>query len=179
MSPVVDMISWRQWKVWIGASLDALLRYVAGLIRYNLPISSSSVTKSILDIAPSNQQVTERKTCEKEYRFNDKGRVLKRSLRPDEYLKLSDGAPCVPLLVVERLKNEAACMKFIRENTDIPVPKILDTYEIDGSYHLWMEFIDGVEMSELTKEQQSLVFPQSKCSVLILFYCRRIEPDIN
>lgn len=174
MSPA-DLVSWRQWKIWVSASVDVLLIYVAGLIRYNLPTPSSSLTKPIRDVAPSNQQVSERRTNEKLYRFNDKGRVLKRSLRPDEYQLFSDGAPCIPLLVVERLKNEAACMKFVGENTDIPVPKLLDAYEKDGSYYLWMEFIDGVEMSDLTKEQQALVFPQGKCSVPILFYCHRIE----
>lgn len=110
----------------------------------------------------STPQVSERKTAEKVYHFNDKGRVLKRSLRPDEYHILSDGEPFIPLLVVERLKNEVACMTFIREHTNIPVPKVLKTYEENGSYHVWMELIDGVEMSELTSEQQTSIFPQSK-----------------
>ena len=102
------------------------------------------------------------KTAEKLYRINDNGRVLKRSLRQDEYHILSNSEPFVPVLVVERLKNEAACIAFIKKNTDIPVPKLLDAYEENGSYHLWMEFVDGVEMSELTEEEQSKVFPQSK-----------------
>ena len=115
------------------------------------------------------------KTAEKEYRINDGGRVLKRSLAQDEYAISSNGEAIVPLLVVERLKNEAECMRFIKENTDIPVPKVLDTYEERGSYHLWMEFVDGVEMSELTDEEQAKIFPQSKCDLPSL--SRRREPE--
>lgn len=104
----------------------------------------------------------ETKTAEKVYRINDGGRVLKRSLRPDEYQILSNGERFVPSLVVERLTNEAACMTFISENTDIPVPKLLETYERDGCYYLWTEFVDGVEMGTLTDEEQSTIFPQGK-----------------
>jgi tRNA A-37 threonylcarbamoyl transferase component Bud32 len=51
-------------------------------------------------------------------------------------------------------------MCFIRKHNDIPVPKILYIHEVDASYHLWMEFIDGVEMTELTEEEETEVLPQ-------------------
>jgi hypothetical protein len=57
------------------------------------------------------------------------------------------------LFVVERLKNETECIRFIKEYIDIPVLKVLNTYEEHGSYHLWMKFIDNVEMSELIDEE--------------------------
>ncbi|MCJ1308322.1 hypothetical protein MMC25_001975 [Agyrium rufum] len=109
-----------------------------------------------------------RKPSEKEYLINDRGRVLKRSLSPDEYYILDNGEPLIPAFVVERLENEAACMAFIRDNTDIPVPKLLDAYHKDGSHYLWMEFIDGVEMSELTDEEQTKIIPQVQSIVTTL-----------
>ena len=109
---------------------------------------------SALENATSNRPTLKYKTAEKMYRINDGGRVLKRSLRQDENSVTSNGEAIVPLLVVDRLKNETECMRFIKEHTDIPVPKVLDTCEEHGSYYLWMEFIDGVEMSELTDEEQ-------------------------
>ena len=153
--------SWGQWTGWAGAAAKAIAAHISGYIRHG------SHTPSItLESAASNHPTVEYKTAEKVYRINDGGRVLKRSLRQDEYLITGNGEAIVPLFVVERLKNEAECMRFIHENTDIPVPKVLDAYEEHGSYHLWMEFINGVEMSELTDEEQSEVFPQSKGKLL-------------
>ena len=151
---------WRRLTGWAGSAMGDLVVYLTGFKRYN-----ESTQNRATDSTESNYKMLETKTAEKLYRINDNGRVLKRSLRQDEYHILSNGKPFIPVLVVERLKNEAACMAFIKENTDIPVPKLLDAYEENGSYHLWMEFVDGVEMSELTEEEQSKVFPQSKCDI--------------
>ncbi len=150
-----------QWTCWVGAAAKAIAVYIPGLIRQGLYAQNST-----LESAASNHPMVECKTAEKVYHINDDGRVLKRSLGQDEYPISSNGEAIVPLLVVERLKNEAECMRYIKENTDIPVPKVLDTYEEHGSYHLWLEFIDGVEMSDLTDEEQSKIFPQSKCNLL-------------
>ena len=147
----------RQWTCWVGAAVDAVSNYTTRLFRYNWPYHDVLARRAAFD-----HSVIEKKTVEKVYRINDSGRVLKRSLRPDEYCVRSNGEPFIPCLVVERLKNEAACMKFIGDTTDIPVPKILDIYEENGSYHLWTEFVDGVEMSELTADEQSRVIPKGK-----------------
>ena len=53
-------------------------------------------------------------------------------------------------------------MRYLRAHTEIPIPKLLDIYEKDGFYYLWMDFIDGVEMCELTNEGRSQVLPQGK-----------------
>ena len=106
--------------------------------------------------------MTKFRTYEKEYRINDNGRVLKRSLREDEYLLLGNGDWLIPLLVKERLCNEAACLEYIRKNTSIPVPKVLDLHEENGSYYLWTEYIHGVTMSELSEEDKVKVYPQGK-----------------
>ena len=183
----------RLWTVHIAGNVKTLWMCVAEFIRRHIfsnsnlssikPISHTSsssnqeVTESNTakpsernDTSSSNQEVTELRSVERVYRLNDKGRVLKRSLRLDECPLRDNGEPFIAPLIVERLKNEAACMKFIREHTDIPVPRVLDTYEENGSYHLWMEYIDGsVEMSELSKEQQSEVCQQGTWFILLGF----------
>ncbi|MCJ1449552.1 MAG: hypothetical protein MMC23_010072 [Stictis urceolatum] len=146
-----------RWAGWIGVAVKALTTYMTGLIYYDMHTRSSVSTSPTIA-----------RTSEKEYRINDRGRVLKRSLRQDEYFVLDDGEPIVPLLVVERLKNDAACMAYIREHTDIPVPKLLDTYEKDGSFYLWMEFVNGVEMNKLTEKEQIQLLPQIRNIVAAL-----------
>jgi aminoglycoside phosphotransferase len=151
----------------VSAAAKAIVTYIPCYIRHSLHAQGSA-----LENATSNRPTLEYKTAEKVYRINDGGRVLKRSLRQDEYSITGNGEAIVPLLVIERLKNETECIRFIKEHIDIPVPKVLDTYEEHGSYHLWMEFIDGVEMSELTDEEQSKIFPQSKYNLPSLSYRR-------
>ena len=146
-----------QWISWVGAAAEVLAAYVHKHVRYYLPVVGAT-----LHSAKPSRPLCEYKTAEKIYRINDDGRVLKRSLRENEYHILSNGDPFVPVLVVERLKNEVACMRYLKAHTDIPIPKILDMYEKNGSYYLWMEFIDGVEMCELTNEEQSRVLPQGR-----------------
>ena len=144
------------WQPWARWTYPIVKKFTEWLTRYGLlPMKS-------LD------EMFEMRTSEKVYQWNNSGRFLKRSLKPNEYTILHNGDPYIPLLVIERLQNEAACMRFIRENTDIPVPKILDTYEENGSYFLWMEYINGIEMSELSKEEQAEVIPQGQYLVKIL-----------
>ncbi len=59
---------------------------------------------------------------------------LKRSLAPSEYKTTLSGEVIVPFCNRERLKNEVACLKYIREKTDIPVPEVLDVYKENGSF---------------------------------------------
>lgn len=100
------------------------------------------------------------KTTEKAYRLFNNECFLKRSLRPDEYPILSNGQALVPLFVKDRLRNEAACMKYVKEKTSIPVPEVLDAYEENGTYFLWTEYIDGIEMSDLTVDERTQIIPQ-------------------
>ena len=145
----------RSWTKWAAVVVMQVAAYVSRSIRHGWPGLGSTI---------GNQAAVKvYKTAEKFYRINDEGRVLKRSLRKEEYETSSDGDAIIPRLVVERLKNEAACMTYIAEHTDIPVPKLLEAYEENGSYYLWMEFIDGVRMSDLTAEKQREILPQSKC----------------
>lgn len=87
-------------------------------------------------------------------------RFLKRTLAPSEYALLKSGNIFLPYKAVEMLQNEAACLRYIREKTDIPVPKVLDAYEKDGIFFLYTEFIQGVTMEHLEEAEREKVIPQ-------------------
>lgn len=59
-------------------------------------------------------------------------------------------------------RNAAASFKrrslrFITKNTNIPVPKLYGCFEDDGAVYLITEYIDGVNMADLTPEQRKVV----------------------
>jgi hypothetical protein len=84
------------------------------------------------------------KKHEREFRVSA-DRFCKRNLRPSEYQLDARNKPYVPLLGPERVKNEAACLQFIRQNTNIPVPEVLDAYEDDGSFVFVTKLLSGAK----------------------------------
>ena len=100
-------------------------------------------------------------TFEREYRIY-KDRVYKRSLRPDEYRVGVRNKPYVPPLGPERIQNEAACLRFIRSNTNIPVPDVIEAYEERGSSVLVTKRLSGISMNELSPQGQAVVMEEVK-----------------
>ncbi|KAI1738590.1 kinase-like domain-containing protein [Xylaria scruposa] len=90
----------------------------------------------------------------KYYRWGDTW--IKRSLRPTEWQK-HNGYMHVPKFNLERVLNEGACLKFLAEETDIPLPKVYACFEDDGAAYLITEYVEGVGMNDLTGEQQRVV----------------------
>lgn len=82
---------------------------------------------------------------------------LKRSLGPGEYKLDYRGHIHVPYDNQNRLKNEAASLRFIKSKTHIPVPNVLDAYEYNGSFYLWTELVPGIPMEELLPLDQATV----------------------
>lgn len=82
---------------------------------------------------------------------------IKRALRPSEYKTTIRGTKHIPRLGKERLQNEAAALRFIRRVSDIPVPTLYGAFEVDDSFMLITEYIDGVPMSDLSEDQKSVV----------------------
>ena len=63
-------------------------------------------------------------TTERKYYHVDNSWV-KRSLRPSEWqTNPFAGTLLIPRFGNERILNEAACMRFIADKTDIPLPKL-------------------------------------------------------
>lgn len=95
-------------------------------------------------------------TAERAYYQRDNV-FIKRSLRPSEFMTTMKGTTHVPQLGKEKLQNEAASLCFIRRATNIPVPTVYGAFEVDGSYFLIMEYIDGISMRELPEVQKKVV----------------------
>ncbi|PTU24276.1 hypothetical protein P175DRAFT_0505954 [Aspergillus ochraceoroseus IBT 24754] len=55
------------------------------------------------------------------------------------------------------LPEEAAPLRFIRRVSNIPVPTLYGAFEVDDSFILITEHIDGVAMSNLSEDQKSIV----------------------
>lgn len=95
-------------------------------------------------------------TAERAYYAPD-GIIIKRILRPSEWETTLSGTLHIPRLGKERLPNEAESLRFIRQNTNIPVPTLYGAFEVDGSYFLLMEYIDGIDMTMLSEDQKEIV----------------------
>lgn len=81
---------------------------------------------------------------------------IKRSLRPSEWQK-HNGYMTVPLFNPERILNEGACLLFLAENTNIPLPKLYACFEDDGAAYVITEYVEGVGMNELDAEKKEVV----------------------
>lgn len=63
----------------------------------------------------------------------------------------------IPLFNPERILNEGACLRFLAENTNIPLPKLHACFEDDGAAYVITDYIDGVGMNELDAEKKEVV----------------------
>lgn len=93
---------------------------------------------------------------EREFRVYENA-FSKRSLRPDEYCKNIRGEPVIPRQGMERLQNEAACLEFLNNNTDIPVPQLIRTIQENDSFTLITECVRGRSIESLSAEDQAKV----------------------
>ena len=96
-------------------------------------------------------------TMERKYYRIEQGKIfVKRSLRPCEW-QTTKGTIYVLRQGRERLRNEAACLRFIKETTNIPVPKLYCQFEDADAVYLIMEYIEGVDMDELGEDEKKVV----------------------
>ena len=87
-------------------------------------------------------------------------RFYKRSLRPDEYIVTFHGHRFVPPQGYERLQNEAVCLRFIREHTNIPVPDVLEAFDDGGAFVVVTKLLPGVQMCKLSAADQAVVMKE-------------------
>jgi aminoglycoside phosphotransferase (APT) family kinase protein len=95
-------------------------------------------------------------TPERKY-YHRGGSFVKRTLRPHEYITNFHGTLHAPRLGKERLMNEAESLRYIRQHTDIPVPAVYADFEDDGACYLITEYVEGVNMADLTEDQKAVV----------------------
>jgi hypothetical protein len=83
------------------------------------------------------------------------------------------GRPVVNPYIADRLRNEAAALRFVAQPTDIPVPEFLDLWQENGLVYLKTRLVEaGVELQSLdpsilptaletvTAQLESSVLPQ-------------------
>jgi len=83
----------------------------------------------------SREPLIYRESSERVY-YSYSDHYLKRSLAPSEYKTTLSGEVIIPFRNRERLENEVAYLKYIREKTDIPIPEVLDVYEENSSFFI-------------------------------------------
>ncbi|KAI1367471.1 kinase-like protein [Xylaria arbuscula] len=94
-------------------------------------------------------------SAERKY-YHRGGSFIKRSLRPREFMTGYRGLH-VPRYRNQILMNEAASLQFVRQHTDIPVPRVLCDFKDDDSYYLITEYVEGICMADLSDDQKAVV----------------------
>ncbi|KAI5790336.1 kinase-like domain-containing protein [Geopyxis carbonaria] len=110
-------------------------------------------------------------TMERKY-YHVGNTFVKRNLRPREYRQNMYGVTFVPRQGLERAMNEAAALAFVRANTNVPVPNLLCAFMDDGAYHVITEFVDGVNMTELSESQRAVVIRELETHIETLHALR-------
>ncbi|KAI6855374.1 kinase-like protein [Hortaea werneckii] len=96
-------------------------------------------------------------TSERKY-YHAGASFIKRSLRPSEWqVSPVKGTIHVPRQNNERLLNEAATLRFVRQHTSIPVPTVHCCFEDDQAIILVTEYVEGVGMNDLSLSQRRIV----------------------
>lgn len=95
-------------------------------------------------------------TSERKYYCTGRS-FVKRSLRRREWQLTLRGTVHVPRLGSERIRNEAAALRFVSEHTNVPVPQLYCCFEDDEATYLVVEFVDGVQMAELSDDNKEVI----------------------
>ncbi|KND88014.1 hypothetical protein TOPH_07289, partial [Tolypocladium ophioglossoides CBS 100239] len=103
---------------------------------------------------------------------------IKRTLRRHEWQSTEDILLVPPTTHPQRWKNDAAIVQYLREKTNIPLPRLLGTWEDDGAFHFCTEWVDGVSMAELSQEGQEVVKQEVEQHVATLRSLRSDTPGV-
>ncbi|KAJ5622561.1 hypothetical protein N7528_005793 [Penicillium herquei] len=126
-------------------------------VKPNETISKQSTLENVEESLPSNPIADSTyQTAERSY-YHRGNCFIKRSLRPTEYITTMRGTKHIPRLPKERLQNEAAALSYVRRVSNIPVPTLYGAFEIDDSFMVITEYIDGVAMVRLSEDEKRVV----------------------
>lgn len=84
--------------------------------------------------------------------------IIKRTLRRAEWSELGEGyiiKPCAALPL--RFRIDVAVQRYLRQHTDIPLPEFICAYEDDGAMYLVSRRVPGVQMQELSSDDDRKV----------------------
>ncbi|CAK7229854.1 hypothetical protein SCUCBS95973_007373 [Sporothrix curviconia] len=115
-------------------------------------------------------------TQDKKY-FEAGNAFIKRTLRRHEWPTNSIGwRPSAAL--PQRWKTDAAIITYLREHTNIPVPRLLFAYEDDGAFTFSTELVSGVNMTSLTDAQKAVVTVELQQHIATLKALRSKTPGV-
>lgn len=102
---------------------------------------------------------------------------IKRTLRRHEWTATNTKwtpSTCLP----QRWKTDASIIQYLREKTNIPLPRLQHTFEDDGAFYFSTEIVPGVSMAQLTAEQKQVVTKELQEHVKTLKLLRSDTPVV-
>ncbi|KAM4065195.1 hypothetical protein HRG_004468 [Hirsutella rhossiliensis] len=103
---------------------------------------------------------------------------MKRTLRQHEWQSVSDNIIVPPATYPQRWSNDAAILRFLRKETNIPLPPAECTFEDDGAFYLQTQYVDGVSMKHLKQEEKEQVAIELEQHVASLRSLRSDTPGV-
>ena len=111
--------------------------------------------------------------------------IIKRQRTQDEIGSNIRGKPIIIPHLADRLRNEAAVLRFLAEHTTIPVPKALDLWIANDVVHLKMSLapMNGIQLAQVeeslrpaaiakvTEQLETQIFPQLRKFRKLDFSC--------
>ena len=85
---------------------------------------------------------------------------VKRNITPPEFMFNWKGEIEVPHIAMERVKNEAAAMMYVKEHTNIPVPTIHCAFEDNRRFYIIEDLMPGVSINRLSEPQKAIVMEE-------------------
>lgn len=86
---------------------------------------------------------------------------IKRNLTPSEFLvSRATGCLVIPDMIMERMRNEAATIRYIQAHTTIPTPNIRCAFEDHGRFYVITDFVAGMALSQLPDEHKPTVIAE-------------------
>ncbi|RDB25105.1 hypothetical protein Hypma_007425 [Hypsizygus marmoreus] len=85
---------------------------------------------------------------------------IKRNLTPSEYGYNVVGRLLIPYMCFERMKNEAAAIRYIQSNTTIPTPNIRCAFEDHGRYYVITDIVPGVQLAHIPEDKKAVAIKE-------------------
>ena len=86
---------------------------------------------------------------------------IKRNLTPSEYLvNRATGHLRMPDMIMKRMKNEAATIRYIQAHTTIPTWNVRCAFEDHGRFYIITDFVAGVALAKLSEEKKPVVIAE-------------------
>ncbi|EXU99230.1 aminoglycoside 3'-phosphotransferase/choline kinase domain protein [Metarhizium robertsii] len=133
----------------------------------------------------TNQELNDRREpgcsvvlADKKY-FHVGNWFMKRTLREHEWQSVFGTILIVPRRTYpQQWKNDAAILRFLRKETNIPLPPAECTFEDDGAFYFQSQYVDGIRMEKLAQQDKEVVMKEIEQHVTTLQALRSDLPGV-